>query len=128
LAAKLAAETTDAATGTAVHYSYEANRYGFGGVENMYDPVPRQRNLPSRIRREQARDIADLLHQARLDELQVAAIGHVTKRALLETAEINTHRRAAERICPESEELTAMIAVAAAVKMAEVITDMNTGW
>jgi hypothetical protein len=80
------------------------------------------------MRRDQQRDISEVYRQGQLGALRVAAIGHVAKRALLETGDINALRRAAERLAPEAEDLTAMIAVAAAVEMTEVITDLDMGW
>jgi hypothetical protein len=41
----------------------------------MYELVPRQRTLPRALRRDQEREVAELLHQARLDDLKVAATG-----------------------------------------------------
>jgi hypothetical protein len=75
--------------------------------------------------RQQGRDIARIDHAANLADMQVAAIGHVTKRAMFETMQTNLLRREAERLAPDGAELYAMITVAGAVEMTNVIARMN---
>lgn len=94
----------------------------------MRDVALYQRSLPRAQRRDQRRRRAEVVAQADLAQLRVSAIGHVTRRALLETGDLNVMRRAAEQLCPEADELTTMIAVAAAVKMTEIITDLDGPW
>ena len=46
---------------------------------------------------------------------------------MVESGDINMLRRVADRIAPEAGELTAMIAVAAAIEMTNVINGMGRG-
>lgn len=73
----------------------------------------------------QARQIDAVVRKVELAEAQVAGIGHVSKRAMLETAQTNLMRQEAERLAPDAAELYAMIAVASVVEMTTVISRMN---
>jgi hypothetical protein len=75
--------------------------------------------------RRRVRNIEVVQQEADVAEAQVAGIGHVTKRAMFEAMQTNILRREAERLAPDGAELYAMIAVAGAIEMTNVISRMN---
>lgn len=75
--------------------------------------------------RQRGRDLDAIDHNGSLVEAQVESIGRVQARALFTTMQVNALRREAERIAPDGAELYAMIAVAGAVEMTNVISRMN---
>lgn len=75
------------------------------------------------------RDIAAIDRNADLAQTQVEGIARVQARAMFTTMQVNAMRMEAERIAPEGAELYAMLAVAGAVEMTNVISRMNrTGY
>jgi hypothetical protein len=79
----------------------------------------------SPVERQHGRELALLDHTADLAERQVENIGRVQTRAMFTTMQVNAMRREAERIAPDGAELYAMIAVAGAVEMTNVISRMS---
>ncbi len=81
--------------------------------------------LDAPAERQRSRDLDAVYHNTDLAEAQVEGIGRVQGRAMLTTMQVNAVRREAERVAPDGAELYAMIAVAGAVEMANVISRMN---
>jgi len=75
--------------------------------------------------RQQSSDVQEANHRFELGEIEVAGLGHITKRAMFETLQTNVMRREAERLAPDAAELYAILAVASAVEMANVISRVN---
>jgi hypothetical protein len=75
--------------------------------------------------RQQSQEIHDAYHRFELGEIEVAGLGHITKRAMLETMHTNVIRSEAERLAPDAAELYAILSVASAVEMAAVISRVN---
>ena len=78
--------------------------------------------------RNHARDLQAIYQHADRMEARVDGIGRVQTRAMFATMKINSMRLEAERVAPEGAELYAMIAVAGAVEMANVLTRMSRGF
>lgn len=83
------------------------------------------RRFRSSAERQRSSELDAMYHKAELAEVEVAGIGHVTKRAMFETMQTNLMRQEAERLAPDGAELYAMIAVASAVEVTNVISRMN---
>jgi hypothetical protein len=77
--------------------------------------------------RQHSREMAEIERRGERANLKVAIVGHVAKRAMVETTQTNLIRQEAERVAPDGSELYAMIAVAAAVEFTEVISRINRG-
>jgi hypothetical protein len=75
--------------------------------------------------RQHNRDLALVERNGDLAAAQVEGIGRVQARAMYTTMQVNNLRLQAERIAPDGAELYAMIAVAGAVEMTNVIGGMN---
>jgi hypothetical protein len=73
----------------------------------------------------QSRQVQEVLHRFELGEVEIAGLGHISKRAMFETMHTNVVRREAERVAPDAAELYALISVASAVEMADVIARIN---
>lgn len=73
----------------------------------------------------QYRDLTEVARQGELADQKVRVTGHVTQHAMVQTARTNLIRQEAERLAPDGAELYAMIAVAGAVEMADIIAQMN---
>jgi hypothetical protein len=81
--------------------------------------------LDAPIQRQRSRELEAVDHHGSLAEAQIENIGRAQGRALFVTMQINALRREAERVAPDGAELYAMIAVAGAVEMTNVISRMN---
>lgn len=79
----------------------------------------------SAVERQHSRELDVVTRRTSLAEEQVAGIGQVTKRATFEAMQVNLLRGKAEQIAPDGAELYAMIAVAGAVEMTQVIAHMS---
>lgn len=75
--------------------------------------------------RQHRRDLNAVDRNTDLAEAQVYGLARVQSRAMFTTMQVNALRMEAERIAPEGAELYAMIAVAGAVEMTNVISRMN---
>jgi hypothetical protein len=83
------------------------------------------RLLASPAERQRGRELDSIYHVADLAQAQVQGIARVQDRAMFMTMQVNSLRQEAERIAPDGAELYAMIAVAGAVEMTNVISRMN---
>jgi hypothetical protein len=79
----------------------------------------------SAVERQRSRELDAVDHRGDLAEAQIESIARVQARALFTTMQTNLLRREAERLAPDGAELYAMIAVAGAVEMTNVISRMN---
>jgi hypothetical protein len=75
--------------------------------------------------RQHERDLTAVARQGEITDQRVRMTGHVTQHAMVQTARVNLIRQEAERLAPDAAELFAMIAVAGAVEMADIIAQMN---
>jgi len=75
--------------------------------------------------REQRRALAKIEDQAEQADLRVRATGHVSQHAMVQTARVNLIRQEAERLAPDGAELYALIAIASATEMADIVGQMN---
>lgn len=75
--------------------------------------------------RQHDRDLAAIERQGELADLRVRATGHVTQHAMAQTARINLIRQEADSLAPDGAELYALIAIAGASEMADIVARMN---
>lgn len=83
-------------------------------------PAPRAVGRAS-VARRHARELDRIDRQAERAEAEIDAIGGVTERAIIRTAMVQRTRAAAEHLAPDGAELYALLSIAGATQMGQVI-------
>lgn len=88
----------------------------------MSDIMPARRAVGrAAVARQHSRALDRIDRQAELAEAELDAIGGVTERAIIRTAMVQRTRAAAEHLAPDGAELYALLSIAGATQMGQVI-------
>jgi hypothetical protein len=88
----------------------------------LHDIIPARRAVGrASVARQHARELDRIDRQADLHEAEIEAIGSITERAIIRTAMVQRTRAAAEHLAPDGAELYALLSIAGATQMGQVI-------
>lgn len=88
----------------------------------MSDIIPSRRPAGrAAAARQHGRELDRIDRQADVAEAEIDAIGSTTERAIIRTAMVQRTRAAAEHLAPDGAELYALLSIAGATQMGQVI-------